>query len=215
MARGAPVLLVTGFGPFPGAPSNPSERLVRGLAGAFARRLARLGVRLETRILDVRHATIAPALAALEAGLAPDAALHFGLAGRRRVVTVETRAHNRNRLFSVDAGRRLPEGLLLERGGPATRRATAPLARLTAALGRATPTRVSIEAGAYVCNRTLWVSLAQAPRGRPVVFVHIPRPRRAGARKGADPRPSRADLTRMAEAACLCMAQAARRFTRR
>lgn len=215
MARRALVLLVTGFGPFPGAPSNPSERLVRGLRGAFARRLARLGVRLETRILDVTHATIAPALAALESELAPDAALHFGLAGRRRVVTVETRAHNRNRLFSVDADKRLPEGLLLERGGPATRRASAPIARLIATLDRATRTRASIDAGAYVCNRTLWRSLAQAPPGRPVVFIHIPRPRRASARKGADARPARADLQRMAEAACLAMARAARPFTPR
>ena len=210
MARRAPVLLVTGFGPFPGAPSNPSERLVHGLGGAFARRLARLGVRLETRILEVKHEAIAPALAALEDELAPDAVLHFGLAGRRRIVTVETRAHNRNRLFSVDAGRRLPGGLLLEPGGPATRRAKAPLARLIAALDRAAPTRPSIDAGAYVCNRTLWHSLAGAPRGRPVVFIHIPRPRRAGARKGADARPARADLQRMAEAACLVMARAAR-----
>jgi pyroglutamyl-peptidase len=215
MAGRAIVLLVTGFGPFPGAPSNPSERLVRGLRGAFARRMARLGVRLDTRILDVTHATIAPALAALEGELAPDAALHFGLAGRRRVVTVETRAHNRNRLFSVDADKRLPCGLLLERGGPATRRASAPVTRLISALDRATPTRSSIDAGAYVCNRTLWHSLAQAPRARPVVFVHIPRPRRAGARRGRDARPARVDLQRMAQVACLVMARAARALTPR
>ncbi|MBL8590551.1 MAG: peptidase C15 [Methylobacteriaceae bacterium] len=213
-ARRDIVLLVTGFGPFPGAPFNPSAAIVGRLDGAFARRLARLGVRLETRILDVLHATIAPALAALESELAPDAVLHFGLAGRRRVVTVEQRAHNRNRLFSVDAARRLPEGLVLERGGPATRRASAPLAPLIAALDRLAPTRASIDAGAYVCNRTLWFSLAPAARRRPTVFIHIPRPRRTAARKGSDVRPTRADLDRMAEAACLVMARAAR-LTRR
>ena len=38
---GAPRLLVTGFGPFPGAPENPTERLVRrarGGAGGGVRR---------------------------------------------------------------------------------------------------------------------------------------------------------------------------------
>lgn len=215
MARRELVLLVTGFGPFPGAPSNPSERLVRGLKGAFARRLSRLGVRLETRILDVVHATIAADLAALERELAPDAALHFGLAGRRLCVTVETRAHNRNRLFSVDAGKRLPGALLLDAAGPATRRASASLACLVPALARTAPTRASIDAGAYVCNRTLWHSLAAAPPGRPVAFIHIPRPRRASARKGRDLRPTAAQLVNMAQAACLAMASAARRVTPR
>lgn len=211
MARRDLVLLVTGFGPFPGAPNNPSATLVRGLAGAFARRLARLGVRLETRILDVVHATIAPDLARLEAELNPDAILHLGLAGRRRTVTVETRAANRNRLFSVDAARRLAGAMTLDPAGPPQRRASAPLAPLITALDRAAPTRASIDAGAYVCNRTLWCSLERAPPGRPVVFVHIPRPRRPTARKGVDPRPTRADLARMVESACLTLIRAARR----
>lgn len=173
------VILVTGFGPFPGAPFNPSGALVQRLARRMTARMKIAGVRLECRILPTVYATIASDLARLEAELAPDAMIHFGLAGRRRNVTVEIRAHNRFRPLSFDAAGRLPPSRRLEEGAPFVLPVTAGPSRLAALMARVTPTGLSQDAGAYVCNQTLWHSLARAG-SRPAVFIHIPRPRRAG-----------------------------------
>ena len=128
MARRGIVLLVTGFGPFPGAPSNPTRTIVRALGGAFARRMARLGVRLERRILPVTWAGTPAARRDLEAALRPDAILHLGLAARRAVVTVERRAHNRNRPLSQDAQGRRACAPVIDTGAPAIRPATVAVA---------------------------------------------------------------------------------------
>ncbi|MBK9083353.1 MAG: hypothetical protein IPL88_15340 [Rhizobiales bacterium] len=210
MARRAVVLLVTGFGPFPGARSNPTQRIVRALGGAFAQRMARLGVRLERRILPVTWAGTPAALRDLEAELAPDAILHLGLAARRRTVTVERRAHNRNRPLSQDANGRRASARIVDAGAPATRAATVSIHSLVADLSRIAPTAPSNDAGAYLCNLALWTSLALG-RARPVVFVHIPRPANPRGRRAAA-RPTMAALIRMAEQACLALAIQARRL---
>lgn len=168
------ILLVTGFGRFPGAPFNPTEKIVKALGGGFARRLARLGWRLERAILPVDWARLPAELARLETELAPDAVLHLGLAARRRAVTVETRAHNRRRPLSCDAAGRRAATASIAKGAPFTRPATIHVARMVAALAGAAP---SNDAGAYLCNLALWTSLAQGRPGRPVAFVHVPKTR--------------------------------------
>ena len=195
------VILVTGFGPFPGAPFNPSGALVRRLAKSMAPRLKLAGFRLECRILPTVYDTIAGDLARLEAELAPVAMIHFGLAGRRRAVTVELRAHNRFRPLSFDAAGRLPPSRALDREAPFLRPVRAPAMRLAALMNRATPTGLSNDAGAYVCNQTLWHSLSRAGE-RPAVFIHIPRPRSPSRPKArGSRRPTLAALLRMAETA--------------
>lgn len=173
--RAPKVLLVTGFGRFPGAPFNPTQKIVAALGGDFARRLARLGWRLERRILPVDWSRLPTELARIETDLRPDAILHLGLAGRRRVVTVETRAANRRR-YSLDAAGRRPDGPLIDAASPPLRSAGAWPPRLVAAMSQATPTRISHDAGGYLCNLTLWQSLAR--RDRPSLFVHVPSPKR-------------------------------------
>ena len=202
-------LLVTGFGRFPGAPFNPTERILARLDAAFARRLARLGWRLERASLPVVWETLPAELARLERKFKPDAVLHLGLAARRRIVTVEARAHNRRRPLSVDAsGRRAPTPRI-EPGAPPTRPATICAPRMIAGLRRVAAAGPSNDAGAYLCNLALWTSLAQGG-GRPVVFVHVPRPANARGRR-ASSRPTMAALIRMAEQACLALARQARR----
>lgn len=172
---GRKTLLVTGFGRFPGAPFNPTERIVAQLGGAFARRLARLGWRLETAILPVAWDALPAELARLEAAHAPDAVLHLGLAARRRKVTIETRAHNRRRPLSFDAAGRRAATAWIGTGAEPTRRATIAVPRMVAALARATTAAPSIDAGAYLCNLALWTSLGQGKPGRPVAFAHVPK----------------------------------------
>ncbi|MFG1437069.1 pyroglutamyl-peptidase I family protein, partial [Xanthobacter sediminis] len=88
---GRPRILICAFGPFPGVPVNPSERLGRTLA--HMRRPALAGCDLALEILPTRWA----ALGLLERHLdrhAPDAVLLLGVAPRRRALCVETRAVN-------------------------------------------------------------------------------------------------------------------------
>lgn len=191
-----PVILVTGFGAFPGAPSNPSAALVTALGGAFTRRIARLDLRLERRILPVVFREVGPDLEALFAELAPVAVLHVGLAGRRSSLCVETRASRMISGLHPDAKGALPASRRVA-AGQETLRARLPAARLLAALRRAgVPSRLSIDAGGYVCNQTLYLTLSSRV---PIAgFIHIPRPRRRLARAGHSwtRRPALADMVR-------------------
>lgn len=198
----ARVILVTGFGPFPGAPFNPSGTLVKRLARGMTQRLALHGLRLECRILPTVYASIASDLARLEEELRPIAMLHFGLAGRRPNVTVERRAHNRFRPLSFDAAGKLPPRRKLDEAAPFTRPIAITPQRLAAQLDAASPCGLSNDAGAYVCNQTLWHSLARAGT-RPALFIHIPRPRRKGPRRAASHRPTMDALVRMGELALM------------
>ena len=201
MRRGADVVvLVTGFGAFPNAPRNPTTALVDGLA-AHAGRLHRLGIRLELAILPVVYGEVGGKLAALLATTRPDAILHLGLAARRKAVSVETRAVNRLGMLHPDArGRCAPAAAIIPEGAPIWR-ARAPAGRLVVALAAAgVPTRLSIDAGDYVCNQTLYLSLATTAAG--VGFIHVPR--LAG-------RAALARMTRGLLAAIIVAGQAARR----
>ncbi len=199
-------LLVTGFGAFPGAPRNPTLALIAALARS--RRPARFGVAIETRALPVVYAGAEARLAALIGETAPDAILHLGLAGRRRTLCVETRALNRVSSLHADAAGRFAEGRAVVSRGPAILRSRWRAARLVVAMRRAgAPTRLSIDAGDYVCNQTFYLTLAQT-RG-PAAFVHVPPPRRGG-RPGRTARPSLAAMARAVEAAALALAREAR-----
>ncbi len=190
-------VLVTAFGAFPGARSNPTLAILARLERSRGR-LARLGVDLRCLALPVVYDALDPALREAAREARPDAILHLGLAGRRRRLSIETRAVNRAGPLHPDAARRRPAQVLVP-GAPPVLQATWPAARLHAALARAGhDVSRSIDAGDYVCNATLYRSLAAglAPR---IGFLHVPRPR------GRRPIPlsgrDRATLDEMTEAA--------------
>ena len=167
------IIVVTGFGAFPGARRTPTLAILAGLERHRAR-LARLGIDLRCAALPVVYDAVEPALRAAIGNARPDAILHLGLASRRRTITIETRALNRASPLHPDAAHLRPAQVLV-RGGSHVLRATTPGPRLRAALiGHGA--RLSIDAGVYVRNATLYRSLASglAPC---VGFIHIPRPR--------------------------------------
>jgi len=85
-------ILITGFGPFPGAPFNPTEALVARLTRL--RRPALADVELAGHIFPVTYAAVDRQLPELLAMQRPQAALMFGLAARTPYLRVETRARN-------------------------------------------------------------------------------------------------------------------------
>src|SRR5215211_2687798 len=93
-------ILVTGFGPFPGAPYNPTQALVARLTRL--RRPAFTDVELSSHIFPVTYKAVDRELPLALAEHQPHALLMFGLAGRTKYLRIETRGLNAR--TSRDAG---------------------------------------------------------------------------------------------------------------
>jgi pyroglutamyl-peptidase len=201
-------VLITGFGPFPGAPFNPSAALAKGLARR--QRPALAGIERATHIFATTYASVDRELPKLFAQK-PDIVLMFGVAGRRRQLCIETRARNAVSLLFPDASGHRPLRDVIKLHGPATLTGNAPFARLAGAAGK--QARLSRDAGNYLCNYVYWRALEQMRGTRPLVqFVHIPpvstkpRPRRRSNRP-----PTLAQLLKPAEAILIALIAASRR----
>lgn len=164
-------LLVTGFGPFPLMPRNPSAALARAVAGSPRWRVA--GVAAEHRILTTAYATLPGELDPLLAA-APDAVLLIGVAGRDPRIRVERRGTSRRSMLFPDAAGATAQAPAAERAGMRLTR-IAPTKPLRALRGQGLPSRISRDAGRYLCNASYFRALALK---RPVLFIHIPKPPR-------------------------------------
>ena len=167
-------VLVTGFGRFPGAPVNPTEALATRLAGAARRR----GIDCVAHVFATTYASVDRELPKLIATHRPDAIVMFGLAARRRHVSIEVFARNRTSTWFPDAGGVTPPRAAIAAGAGTRLRGRAAFSRLLAAARQTgVKTRLSRDAGRYLCNYVYWRALeaAAAPGGpRRVVFVHVP-----------------------------------------
>jgi pyroglutamyl-peptidase len=205
-------ILVTGFSAFPGAPVNPSAAIVIRLLSRHARRFRLHGIRLQTAVLPVVYDRVTRELEALVARTHPDAIVHLGLASRRKQVSVETRAVNRLTTLHPDAAKRRAAARTVRAGGlPALRSPLATPSLVTLMRRTGVPTQLSSDAGDYVCNQTLYTSLASG--GAPALFIHVPR--LTGVRRESDDdeaaRITLPALTRAVEAALVAIAAHMRR----
>lgn len=207
-----PTLLITGFGPFPGAPYNPTELLVRQLGRL--RRPALHDTSIVTHVFTTSYAAVDRELPALFARYKPDAVLMFGLAARTKHIRIETLARNALALMP-DASNASLQRRAIAPGAPAARPLPAPVRHLLAAARQArVPAALSRDAGRYLCNYLCWQAAAAVMAGqgpRFAAFVHVPltrrspRPRRPGRRLAAN------DLARTGAHIVLALATAARR----
>jgi len=205
-------VVITGFGPFPGAPFNPSAALAKALARR--RRPAFADLDRATHVFATAYASVDRDLPKLLAQK-PDLVLMFGVAGRRRDVCVETRAHNAVSVLFPDASGHRPQLGIIACGATAARRGNAPFAALAGATRTAKfPARLSRDAGRYLCNYLYWRALerAAAGNGNPLVqFVHIPPTDSKARRKSATKsRPTLAQLLATAEALLVALVVASR-----
>ena len=97
-----PVILVTGFGRFPGAPINPTATLVARLERS--RRPALAHLRIATHVFATRYAAVDCELPALIVRENPDAILLFGVATKAKRLRIELLARNRASVLFPDAG---------------------------------------------------------------------------------------------------------------
>jgi pyroglutamyl-peptidase len=203
-------VLITGFGPFPGAPFNPSARLVNALLRR--RRPALDGIEIGAHVFATSYAAVDRDLPKLLAQQ-PDVVLLFGVAGRRRHLCIETRARSRVTLLFPDADRRKLEQGFISPDAPAASKGSAPFMRLLSAARGRFPARLSRDAGTYLCNYVYWQGLQHANQGRPLLqFVHIPPLRNAARRSGKAA--TFAQLVRAAESVLIALIAASRRASR-
>lgn len=170
----AATILITGFGPFPGAPFNPTEPLVMALA---RRRHPFANVRRVAHVFHVSYEAVDRELPALLAREKPEILLMFGLAGRTKHVRIETRARNACSRRLPDAGGHVPVSATIAPEAPATLPLRSPGQRLVlAAQAAGVPAALSRDAGRYLCNYLCWraaeASGADAPRL--AAFIHVP-----------------------------------------
>ena len=210
-----PTILITGFGPFPGAPFNPTIKLVRDLARL--RRPALADVTLVGHVFETRYAAVDRDLPALIAQHRPDALLMFGLATRAKAIRIETRARNALALLPDAGGMALRRGVIV--GGASVAHAMpVPAQRLLAATRAArVPVHLSRDAGRYLCNYLCWRACETVASDGPrlAAFVHVPLTRRPSSvrpRESGDPGAKTAtDLLRAGQAILVAMAAAVNR----
>jgi pyroglutamyl-peptidase len=206
-------ILVTGFGPFPGAPYNPTQPLVARLTKL--RRPAFADVELSSHIFPVTYKVVDRELPLALEQHKPHALLMFGLASRTGYVRIETRARNAVTMLWPDASQArsrkgsIADGAAAKMFGPHTQKL------LRAADRTGIDARASRDAGSYLCNYLSWRAIEAVETGngpRLAAFVHIPPLARDGSpRRKGFPRITLEELVDAGEAMLLEMVRLARR----
>ena len=178
------LVLLTGFGPFPGVPVNATMRLVPELAAVAAKAFP--DVRFVTDILPTAWQAAPHRLATLFIDHAPDIALHFGVSKRARGFEIERRGVNI--CAGADAAGEEPVGRAIDGHGPDLHQVDLPVGLIVERLRRrGIAAFLSWDAGQYLCNALLYQSLAlsrAAVSGPRSAFIHIPATLELGHREG-------------------------------
>jgi pyroglutamyl-peptidase len=206
-------ILITGFGPFPGAPYNPTPALVARLLRL--RRPAFAEVELIGHIFPVSYRAVDRELPELIARHRPDALLMFGLASRTPYLRVETRARNAVTMLWPDVvQQRARKGAI---AGDADALSFGPHSAklMRAAVATGIDARSSRNAGSYLCNYLSFRAIEAAHLGCPRLasFIHVPLvPRDPGHRR--DGRTTAEQLVDAGEAILLELVRLARQARR-
>jgi pyroglutamyl-peptidase len=210
-------ILITGFGPFPGAPFNPTPPLVARLLRL--RRPALGDAELIGHIFHVTYATVDRELPELIARHRPHAILMFGLADRTAHVRIETRARNAVTTRFPDADRNRARKGSIAGGADARMFGPHTAKLLRAAEGTGVDARASRDAGSYLCNYLSWRAIEATERDNGpalAAFVHVPLIARDGApqRKGTTHRITLDQLVDAGEAILLEMVKVTKQAVR-
>ncbi|MGN1021507.1 MAG: pyroglutamyl-peptidase I [Aristaeellaceae bacterium] len=163
-------ILITGFEPFGGDSVNPSWEAVSLLP-------ERVGDNRVCRLrLPVVFGQCGQRLMQAAEEIRPDAVICCGVAKGRTEVTPELLAVNwRMGAIADNAGIRY-EGEKIDPDGPDAIMTALPVNRMVAAIRQAgLPGRLSLSAGAYVCNDLYYALMrGQARYGYRGLFIHVP-----------------------------------------
>ena len=163
-------LLITGFDPFGGAAINPSWEAVRLLPDTIG------GFNLTKLRIPTVFGEAAQAVLDAAEQLRADVILCIGQAGGRKAITPELVAINLREAAIPDNAGNQPTNAPVIPNGPAAYFATVPVRQMVSAIAAAgVDASLSLSAGAFVCNDTLYTLLHHyCGSSTQVGFVHIP-----------------------------------------
>jgi pyroglutamyl-peptidase len=182
-------ILLTGFEPFDGSSTNPSQEVARRLAEYPPQ-----GIELHTAILPVDH-QLAPQilLQAIDAAK-PEAVVCLGEASHRAMLSLERVAVNLVDDRIPDNSGEAWQDRPVVVGGPAAYFVTLPVKTMQRAILEAgVPVELSLSAGSYLCNQVAYTLLhylasQDGAEDIPAGFIHLPRlPVQAAEKKIAKP----------------------------
>ncbi|GBF26844.1 pyrrolidone-carboxylate peptidase [bacterium MnTg02] len=168
-------VLVTGFGPFPGAACNPSAWLAEHLQANPCKQLS--DIALTSHVLETSWHYVDRYFEPLIEAVMPHVAIHFGLDQSGSQFRIETRARN-NAARSADCNGAHFKRSNIVAGAPHILSTTLPHWPLIDRLRKQQlPAHASQDAGHYLCNYLYYLSLWNSRRAespRLTCFVHIP-----------------------------------------
>jgi pyroglutamyl-peptidase len=167
-----PILLLSGFEPFGGEPTNPSWDVASRFEGKSI-----AGLSVKTICLPVAHPRAARKIVAAIQRSGPAAIIGLGQAGGRSAISLERVAINLVDQLSRDGMRDYEGDTPVVRGAPDAYFSRLPLSAILRRLGReAIPAAMSLSAGAYICNSVMYVVLHELKRRPrlPAGFIHLP-----------------------------------------
>ncbi|PAW68536.1 MAG: pyroglutamyl-peptidase I [Opitutia bacterium Tous-C1TDCM] len=177
-----PTVLLTGFEPFGGDATNPSQDIVRALDG---RTIA--GHRVAGRVLPCVFGKSVRELRRWLRRERPLLVICLGVAAGRGAITPERVAINLDDARMPDNAGEQPVDRPIARGGPAAYFSTLPVKGIVAALARrGLPAAVSHTAGTFVCNHVFYSLMRTLARRRGRAgavrggFIHVPAADTAG-----------------------------------
>jgi pyroglutamyl-peptidase len=166
-------VLLTGFEPYGGRDLNPSAEIVKALDGQEV-----CGARVAGHVLPVSLDRLPRALEEVLSGPPPAAVVSLGLAPGEPMIRLERIGVNLAEFEIPDNDGRVLQDAPLHTLGRDGLFSTLPLRRIEARLlAEGIPVRLSMTAGTYLCNATLYTCLGmlrerdwQTPCG----FIHLP-----------------------------------------
>jgi pyroglutamyl-peptidase len=165
-------LLLTGFEPFGDDRVNPSGDIAKFLDGTEIN-----GYQVVSRVLPVEWGTVKDRVEAFMDQVRPDVVLSLGLGGGRAEVSVEKVAVNYTSKSKDNAGV-IPAQRSVVPGAADAYFATVPVEEVVDEINkRGIPARLSLSAGAYLCNYAFYCASRHAREKAAktqVGFIHIP-----------------------------------------
>lgn len=159
-------ILLTGFEPFDGATTNSSADAVALVTGI---------PNLVTAVLPVEFGRASMELADLIARHDPAVVIAVGLAEGRSAITPERVAINLEDARIPDNAGAQPRETPVVSDGPDAHFSRLPVSEIAAAIAAAgIRSRVSLSAGAFVCNSLMYRLLHDARREVAAGFIHVP-----------------------------------------
>ena len=159
-------ILVTGFDPFDGASVNPSWEAVSLLPSTIA------GHEVHRLQLPTIFGRCGDMLMQAAQEIQPSLVILCGVAQGREAVTPELVAVNYRMARIPDNAGQTFSGVKIDENSPAAYMTDTPVQEIIAAIQQAgIPARLSLSAGAYVCNDLYFAALKN---GLPALFIHVP-----------------------------------------